>query len=409
MKLSFSEIKRLLPIAKRRVAATIVQWVQRMLSDEKIIRNVYKTDSPRRVLLCHLPEAFANKVQPKHHSNLTECCVIARCFHRLGYCVDCTSRAKTGIDYSGYDIVMGINGNAFFNSISPDASVRPLRIFYSVGAETCFNYRMTALRNRDFYNRHGRWLLASNRYMPGDARNYYEANFADAVICLGDEYVLGKFIEEDSRIDKFKLLPAFYFPVAKPDEKKDFSLCRRNILWFGSSGMLHKGLDIAIDFALSHPQFTLHVCGGSRQESDFWHYYQPKIKGVSNIVMHGFVDIESKRFASILEMCGILLNPSISEGCAVSVLNVLGNGALLPICSCATGVDFGDAGIRVEEVSYEAFEQALILADAMSVEKFAQKAWDAHRYVHDNCSLEQFEERMFGFIQDIIGENKNKE
>ena len=114
--------------------------------------------------------------------------------------------------------------------------------------------------------------------------------------------------------------------------------------------------------------------------------------------MHGFVDIESKRFASILDMCGILLNPSISEGCAVSVLNVLGNGALLPICSSATGVDFGDASIRVEEVSYEAFEQALILADAMPVEEFAQKAWDAHRYVHDNCSLEQFEERMFGFI-----------
>ena len=63
-----------------------------------------------------------------------------------------------------------------------------------------------------------------------------------------------------------------------PDKNKDFALCRRNILWFGSAGLLHKGLDIAVDFVLSHPEFTLHICGSSSGEKDFLDYYMPKIK-----------------------------------------------------------------------------------------------------------------------------------
>ena len=109
----------------------------------------------------------------------------------------------------------------------------------------------------DFHNRHGRWMLGSNRYIPGDPRNYYEARFSDAVICLGNEYVRDCFVKEDSRDGHYRCLPAFYFKVAEPSREKDFAKCRRDILWFGSAGMLHKGLDIAVDFAVAHPEFTL--------------------------------------------------------------------------------------------------------------------------------------------------------
>ena len=189
MKLNRSEISRIWPIAKRRMGARIVSWIQRLFSTDRLVKNVFREKHGKRVLLCHLPEAFSGKELPKHHSNLTECLVIAKCFSRLGYNVDCASRAKTGIDYTPYDVVFGINGNAFMGSFSPSAGVSLQRIFYSVGAETCFNYRKTSMRNLEFRRRHGRWFLDSNRYMPGDPRNYYEAHFSDAVICLGDDFV----------------------------------------------------------------------------------------------------------------------------------------------------------------------------------------------------------------------------
>ena len=406
MKLNRSEISRLWPIAKRRMGEKIVSVVQRLFSSDRLVKDVFRKCRSKRVLMCHLPEAFTGNELPKHHSNLTECLVAARCFDRLGYSVDCSSRAKTGIDYTPYDVVFGINGNAFMGSFGAGGKEEPLRIFYSVGAETCFNYRHTAGRNMDFHNRHGRWMLGSNRYIPGDPRNYYEARFSDAVICLGNEYVRDCFVKEDSRDGHYRCLPAFYFKVAEPSREKDFAKCRRDILWFGSAGMLHKGLDIAVDFAVAHPEFTLHICGGSRQETAFWDYYMPAIKTAGNIVMHGFVDIESQEFADILSQCGILLNPSVSEGGAVAVLNVLGNGALLPVCSRATGVDIGENGVVVDCLEYDAFEKALLDVDRMTTGEFAQKAWGAYDDISNGYTIEKYEENMFRLLEEMTMNNR---
>ena len=406
MKLSCSEISRLWPIAKRRLANSIISFVKRVLMPEKMVRNVFGTKHSKRVLLCHLPEAFKSSLLPKHHSNLTECYTVARCVDRLGYRVDCCSRAKEGIDYSPYSVVFGINGNAFMGSFRGRKECDPLRIFYSVGAHTCYNYRVTSERNREFHDRHGLWFLGSNRYMPGDARNYYEAHFSDVVICLGDKSVQRNFIADDNCEGKYRHLNAFYFNVATPDEAKDFNACRRNILWFGSAGMIHKGLDIAIDFAVAHPEFTLHICGGSRQEKDFMNYYSPLIEKYDNILWHGFVDIESPLFEQLLGGCGILLNPSISEGGAVSVLNVLGNGALLPVYSQGTGLELDSVGIVVTTVTYSAFEKALLAADSMPIDEFREKAWAAYRLVSDNYRLDTYEENMYNILKDITENNK---
>lgn len=408
MKISRSEISRLWPIVKRRTGAAIVRWVQRLFSSDKLLKDVFKRRSSRRVLLCHLPEAFTSDKQPKFHSNLTECYVAARCFDRLGYSVDCSSRANEGIDYSPYEIIYGINGNAFLGSFTAGKGSEPLRIFYSVGAQMNYNFSVTAQRNISFHKRHGFWLLGSNRYIPASGMNYYQAHFADAVICLGDRQILEPFLLDDKRSERYRYLPAFYFNVARPDEKKDFSKCRKNILWFGSMGLLHKGLDIAIDFAVAHPDYTLHICGGSSAEKDFWRYYSPIVDRASNIHIHGFVDIESVEFVTLLNECGILLNPSISESGAVAVLNVLGNGALMPVYSRGTALELADVGVELPEVQYEAFEKALLDAGSLPVDEFAQRAWAAHRKVRDGYTLAQYEERLFNHICEIIDKKDKK-
>lgn len=408
MKISRHEISRLWPIAKRRAAATVIGWVQRLFSNEKLVKDVFNRRRSRRVLLCHLPEAFTSDKLPKYHSNLTECFVAARCFDRLGYSVDCSSRANEGLDYTPYEIVYGINGNAFFGSFRPCKGVEPLRIFYSVGAQMTYNFEATAQRNLSFHGRHGLWLLGSNRYVPGGGMNYYEAHFADAVICLGDRPVLEPFCADDARVERYRHLPAFYFPVTTPDAKKDFAKCRKTILWFGSMGLLHKGLDIAIDFAVNHPDYTLHICGGSSAEKDFWRYYKPIVDEAVNIKMHGFVDIESAEFATMLFDCGLLLNPSVSESGAVAVLNVLGNGALLPIYSRGTALDLSDVGVEVSCVTYEAFAGALAAVEGMSDEEFASRAWGAHEKVREGYTLQRYEENLYNHLKEIIDKKDKK-
>lgn len=402
MKLTLSEITRLLPIAKRRLGERVLRLVQKAFGNEKLVKDVFGTRREKRALLCYLPEAFSCKSLPKYHSNFTECHAAAEALDRLGYSVDCASRNKTGIDYSPYDIVFGINCTAYAASFTADCNIRPLRIFYSVGAHTFYNFRTTAKRNAEYFDRHKRWLMSSCHYVPGNGMNYYMSQLSDAVISLGDSFLTKQTTAEGDPTDKIRQLSAFYFNVCEPDREKDFSKCRNNILWFGSSGMLHKGLDIAIDFALEHPQFTLHICGGNRQEKDFWNLYTPKIKTAENIVMHGFVDIEKEEFANVLAECGILLNPSLSESGAVSVLNVLGNGALLPVYSKGTGLDIADTGIEVDEVTYDNFKNALLAIADQPTGAIAQKAWDAHRLVKEKYTLANYRETMYNHMKEII-------
>lgn len=401
MKLSFSELGRLLPIAKRRAGEKLVRMIQKLFNSERLVKDVFGTGRSERALVCYLPEAFNGKELPKHHSNFTECYTAAEALHRLGYSVDCASRGKTGIDYSRYGVVFGISCQSYAASFTADKDVSPIRIFYSVGAHTFYNFRTTAKRNKEFFKRHNRWLLPSYHYVPGNGMNYYMSQLSDAVISLGDKFLIEQMTSEGEKSDKIKQLSAFYFNVCTPDEKKDFTRCRNNILWFGSSGMMHKGLDIAIDFALEHPQFTLHICGGSRQEKEFWKFYMPKLKAAGNIVMHGFVDIRSDEFAKVLAECGILLNPSLSESGAVSVLNVLGNGALLPVYSKGTGLDIANAGVEVDEVTYDNFKKALIDVAALPAETIEQKAWEAHRLVKERYTLDNYHETMYRYIKEI--------
>lgn len=402
MKSSISEISRLLPIVRRRTGETLVRWVQKLFNNEKIVKDIFGTRRERKVLICYLPDAFKGGALHKHHSNLTECYTAAEAFDRLGYSVDCASPNKRGIDYSHYDVVFGINCPAYAESFTTDSKITPLRIFYSVGAHTFYNFRVTAARNREFFERHGKWLLSSCHYVPGNGMNYYMSRLSDAVISLGDSFLTKQMEAEGDNTEKVRPLSAFYFKVHEPKEEKDFTHCRNNILWFGSSGMLHKGLDIAIDFAIEHPQFTLHICGGSRQEQEFWSHYRKRIDGCRNIHLHGFLNIESDKFADVLDNCGILLNPSLSESGAVAVLNVLGNGALLPVYSKGTGLDIADAGFEVEDVTYKAFEKALLSVAQMPDETIRQKAWNAHRLVSTKYTLDNYRETMYRHIKGII-------
>ena len=384
------------------MASAIVAWVQRLFASRRLVKDVFGDKRARRVLICYLPEAFDGEV-PKSHSNFTECLTAAKAFRSLGYSVDCASRDNDRIDYSGYEVVYGITSTAYARSFA--SGCEPLRIFYSVGSHTFLNFKVTAERNLAFFAEHGSRAMSSCHYVPGNGMNYYNAYLSDAVICLGDASVAAHFEEEDPRSGRYHSLPAFYFDVRKPSQEKDFDLCRRNLLWFGSSGLIHKGLDVAIDFALAHPEYTLHICGASRGEKEFWRHYGPLADNAPNIVQHGFVDIRSQQFADILDKCAILVNPSLSESGAVAVLNVLANGLLYPVYSRETGLAISEYGSEVPTVDYASFESAILEASALPADVLLDNCRRLNSHVRENYSLALYEERLRGIIEEIL---KNK-
>ena len=407
MKFTRSEFSRVFPILRRRIGDAVVKWVQKLFANRRLLENIFARNGSRRVLICYLPEAFDGKL-PKYHSNFTECYTAAKVFDRLGFSVDCASRDNDKIDYSSYDVIYGITSLSYTRSFST-VGREPLRIFYSVGAHTFLNFKVTAKRSIDFYRKHGRRALTSCHYVPGNGMNYYNACLSDAVICLGDDSVAKYFRNEDSDSERYYSLPAFYFDIRKPLHNKNFDLCRRNILWFGSSGLIHKGLDIAIDFVLEHPEYTLQICGASRGEKEFWDYYAAIVDKAPNIMQHGFVDIESAEFLHVLDECALLINPSLSESGAVAVLNVLANGLVYPVYSRDTGLELSRYGTEVADVTYESFERAIIEATSLSADKLLEITSALNEHVREKYSLQKYEENLYKHIETILNNNKNNE
>lgn len=397
------KIIRAIPIAIRLMRERIAAQVSYHALDKTMRRNVFgRKNYHKRVLMASLPAAF-NKNLPKYHTSLFEVYEIGCAFDRMGYIVDVTTDHNTRIDLTKYDVIFDgrkIQAEVWRQNIPAKT------IIFSPGAHPAFCYEATVKKNLEIKREKGIWLTTSSRYLDRTLTGYYVLYFPDYVIVYGNQYVLDQYIKRDTRKERYSLLPAFYFDCQKPDiAHKNWDKVRHSICWFGSMGLIHKGLDICIDIALAHPEIELHICGASIREREFWKYYGPKIKGKANIINHGFINIESQEFVDIMSECAFVVHPSISEGGAPSVLNVVANAGLIPICSTACGVDLPqDGSVVIDEVTYEAFEKTILETIKLPVDRLQEMAISANKYVREHYTLDNYRTNMSKILQDLVNE-----
>jgi glycosyltransferase involved in cell wall biosynthesis len=162
-----------------------------------------------------------------------------------------------------------------------------------------------------------------------------------------------------------KLFYTFFFNIPAPFYKviNSYELLKNSknsisFLWFGSCGLIHKGLDLLLDFFSKRQDLRLHICDPIKEESVFEKIYYKKLYETSNIITHGFVDIRSEKFIKILEDCSFLIFPSCSEGGGASVITAIGNGGLIPIINKETTISTGYK-IWIEDFTVEAIEKAV--------------------------------------------------
>lgn len=401
MRYTPSEIRRLSKIAKRMTGAYLQKKVSVLFSDKTYVRNVFQTSYPKNALIVYLPDAFKSKKLHKRHTNLTECYTAGKVLSELGYNVDAIDRLnKSFSDWGKYDLIYG-------TAVPVDATDVPVKIMYAPGASGPFVLQETIKKVKGLIDEKGKGFFSSMRMAAAVLSPYgfISSLVCDGVIVLGNGFVKKHHVQTDpDHPERFYNLPCFYFPATPPDlDKKDFEKAKSHILWFGSMSLMHKGLDICMDIALAHPEISLHICGALKRESDFWHYYNPLIKQATNIIDHGFVNIDSPEFTSILEQCAFVVSPSISEGGAAALLNVVGNGGLIPIYSENCGLDFAEIGYEIKGSPQKAdFERVILESSRMEGECLRKMSKIALSHVRQNYTLEQYHSRLKAIIEDIL-------
>ena len=152
----------------------------------------------------------------------------------------------------------------------------------------------------------------------------------------------------------------------------------------------------------------MHVCGANPYESSFFDLYNDHLNNSDNIINHGFVDINSKLFKSIIEDSLFVIFPSLSEGGCASVITLMGNGGLIPIVSRSSCIDVDDYGFVFDECTIDNVEATINKAlayDDIKLKNMSNKSYSITNIKH---SQSNYVNNLKSFLIKIIDDYKNE-
>ena len=352
--------------------------------------NVFNTNYNRKVLVSYIIEPFKLESIPLSHSAYTECYTVAKIFNELKYNVDVIDwTEKKEVDYNQYDIIFGM-GEVLERVFYSENSEKILKISYPTGCSYDYMNGQSSKRILEFYLRHDKIIPQSSRIVPGHWPLQHK--LCDLIVVLGNNFTANTFKEINS--NKIKTINSFYFKVHHITiSDKNIDKVKKSFLWFGSCGLIHKGLDLLLDFFNNHSEYILHICGANEDEVKFYEYYNKELSGErANIINHGFVDVNSAYFADILKECCFTILPSVSEGGSPSLVNVIVNGGLIPVAPTITGIEmFGIASLIIDKkLSYDDIERKIIEVSCFDNNLITKFSRQFQNYYIDNYTYENY-------------------
>jgi glycosyltransferase involved in cell wall biosynthesis len=221
---------------------------------------------------------------------------------------------------------------------------------------------------------------------------------ADCATILGNEFTISTY--------RYANKPIYRVPISTTilydwPEAKDFEACRKRFLWFGSGGLVHKGLDLVIEAFVEMPEYHLTICGPVHRERDFEKAFHRELYQTPNIHTIGWVDISKPDFLEITNGCVGLIYPSCSEGQSGAVVTCLHAG-LIPIVSYESGVDIDDFGFLLKDCSIETIKESIRMVANLSAQELRERARQAWEFARANHTREKFAEEYRKIVTDII-------
>lgn len=367
------------------------------IRQEKIITNYYGTNFSKTALLSHTLLPF--KKNSYSHTSFLEAKSWTAILNQLGFNVDIVHYLRTSkVDVDKYDLICGF-GNVFQQYFESNISKKIITIYYGTGMHVCHQNTATLNRVSDVYNKKNVWLGRSARFVSNTWT--HQTCLIDGIIALGNEVCAQSYKKYyDGYVNA---IPAPFYKVSDANyilnHKQQES--RRNFLWFGSAGLIHKGLDLLLEYFSRHPELTLHVCGPIDNELDFVKSYYNELFATKNIINHGFIDIESNKFEVILRSCSFVVLPSCSEGGSPSVVTAVGNGALIPIVSKWSTFSTGYE-ININSLDDNGISEAISYAINLSNDELLCLANKNLEYVLRYHSQNNYTHSLKASIEDII-------
>lgn len=178
-------------------------------------------------------------------------------------------------------------------------------------------------------------------------------------------------------------------------ENRNYEKAKRRFMWIGSSGAVHKGLDILLDVFKSHPSLELYVLGlNEADRRQLKELMSPNIKNC------GYIKIQGEEFARLVKECGFVVLPSCSERLATSVITGMNHG-LIPLVTRETSIE-APVGEVFADFKVETVEETILRWSNKDIAFLEEESNQTRKFAFATYSYEQYAKRMGTIIDNII-------
>lgn len=381
----------------------IINYIYHKYQLNKIYFNVNKSKHSKNVLISYITQPFTLiKRNSKIHTNIQESIEISKCFDKLGYSCDIVNNSsKRFIKYDKYNIIFGF-GEVFEKSLN--SKHKSLKIYYGTGRHPYFSNEKTRERGVIFKHKHGILPKESLRFAEGDYES--QTQKSDALLLLGDETVVENY-KKYVNTKTYKQNASFIKVYNPKDIIKERKLIesRKHFLFFSGGGMIHKGLDLLLDYFNNEKELHIHICAPINEEYEFKKIYKNELYNRKNIHTYGFIDLNSLEFRDLLVKCSFVILPSCSEGMPTSVLNVVGNGGLIPILTDSASIGIRKNTIKIEKEDIKSINKAVKESQEINMAALKKMSCELLLKLQEEYSIECFSKNMTENLKDIISQN----
>jgi hypothetical protein len=327
------------------------------------------------------------------HSMHWESVEMVRILTGLDYNVDvadCT-RSLPIVEWNKYQLIIDER-----NSLkhAPIVSSQK-RIHYATGCQWLFHNTAEYKRLLDFRSRTGMSLPAERQVEPT-----YSEEVAQYTTYFGGEFQRNLLTYPDRG---FQL--ALSSSLVPEKKEKKIKTSRHNILWLGSRGYIHKGLDIVLEALKGQKDFNLHICTNLQQEPLFFDWFFKNFSQCPNIFYHGWMEVNDPRFQELAESCIASIYCSAAEGGAGAIIQAMQFGCI-PLVSETTALRAEKMGFLLEGITclelVTSINKTLKYISGMSDLALSEKSGLVREYANKNHSRSAYSASFKNLIE-VLG------
>ncbi len=360
--------------------------------DRRVIRLSPGCKAKGHVLLAYIIEAFITDPDDpiyRSHTHYWETHQMVTTFLELGYAVDLISYRNTAFRPARhYDFFVSARTN--FDRIAALLNDSCKKVVHLDTAHWITNNHNAYGRLIDFSRRRKTAIKNSVRLIE---HNLAIEN-ADMGTILGNDFTIDSYAYAQKPIHRIPISS----PICFDWGARNIDAIRKNYLWFGSGGFVHKGLDLVLELFAGLPDYQLYVCGPLEKEKAFVQEYQRELYQTENIHPVGWVDINDAKFKEILDKCLGIVYPSCAEGGGGSVIACMQAG-VIPVVSRESSVDIADYGVTLKDSSLTQMRTEVVRLSGLSSGELADMAQATWQFASGTHTKASFAQKYREFVQ----------